>query len=348
MSTIKILDQSANSILYELPHGKPHPYQQCLVGEDRRDRVKQKAQTEGACQYYVCNYLRLRIGKSLCEALIQERNIEKICSSRKKAVSMNDRLITKVMEQILNIQTLKENTTRAEKQEELQLLEECSHGHTNSVEDSITLLQEKKFAKLIEINTRFFEELGIAIKEVFTFEMTPENGYLDAKWSDFEQLSIRKKGALLDLFAIKVMAEKYGLKESSWKPSDKIESLIEELNKNGPLAIAGFLGRIAYSDEPVKLNQQLGGRDIYGWIPGAKRNPVEDLTVHMCLIVGAKKIGGLENILFIDPYDPSDPNDKSAQKIYFWPYKTFTENAIDFHGRPYSNELLAGKVPQAP
>ncbi len=53
---IRALERSTNSLIYELPPGKPDPY-------DDRGRIKQKAQTISACQYYVLNRLRHRIGK---------------------------------------------------------------------------------------------------------------------------------------------------------------------------------------------------------------------------------------------------------------------------------------------
>lgn len=115
--SIRILEQSVNSLVYELPHGKPNPNEEFCIGQDDRARVRQKAQTTSACQYYVLNYLRLRIGKHPGKDLMQEREIEKICSLRRKTISVTDGTMIKILEDIHGIKTLEENTTLEEKKQ---------------------------------------------------------------------------------------------------------------------------------------------------------------------------------------------------------------------------------------
>ena len=350
--SIRILEQSVNSLVYELPHGKPNPNEGFCIDQDDRDRVRQKAQTTSACQYYVLNYLRLRIGKHPGKNLIQEREIEKICSLRRKAVSVTDGTMIKILEDIHGIKTLEGNTTLEEKKQVIQFFKEHSHWETNwetnTNKDVLRLMSEEKYKKRIQINTEFFEGLKVNIKEMFASEITFENGYTDT-WNDFEQLDTQKKSTVLNNFAFKVMAEKYGLKKSIWTPLDNIESLISELGKNGPLAISGIFGRVAYLDPPFRLSQKIDNREIYAWKPGAKRKPASDFSAaHACLIVGAKKIDAKEYVYFIDPQDPSDPKDESSQRIYLGSYKNFMSHTIDLHGRACFKELASDAIAQAP
>jgi len=301
--------------------------------------VNQKAQTASACQYYVLNYLRHRIGKIPCEELKSARAIEKLCSLRRKEISAIDGPVGKILEDILGIKRFTHITTRGEEEQARKLFEECLRWEPDTVENLLKRLLERLFTHRIEIDTKFLNDLDVDIKKMFESDITLENGYL-IDWSDFETADARSKGTMLSYFAYNVMAEKYGLKKSTWSPGEKIDSLIEELKKNGPLAIGGVLGKAAYAEEPFKLNQKMGDRDIYGWRPGSKRIPLPQTTGHAYLLVGAKKIKEQGYVYFIDPSDPSDPNDKSKQTIYVCSYRNFLDHLIDLHGRPCSQALI--------
>lgn len=100
--SIKILERSINNLVYELPHGKPNPYQEAVIGQDNREYVKQKPQTTFSCQYYTLNYLRHRIGKYPCKDLEQARVIEKTCSLRRKAMAAVDKPIAMMLDNIID------------------------------------------------------------------------------------------------------------------------------------------------------------------------------------------------------------------------------------------------------
>ncbi|MGL5626211.1 MAG: hypothetical protein ACRDDW_01670 [Candidatus Rhabdochlamydia sp.] len=340
--SIKILEKSINSLIYELPHGKPNPYQEACIGQDNRERIKQKSQTTFSCQYYALNYLRHRIGKYPCEDLEQARAIEKICSLRRKAMLAVDGPMVTILESITGTRNVEENTPE-EKMQMMQFFIE--HQDWNNTKELVDFIHQEQLESYMKINIEFFESLKVDIKEIFESEITFENGYID-EWSDFEQLSAKKKSIMLNSFAFIIMAEKYGLKKSPWKPSDNIESLIKELDKNGPLAMGGVFGRSTYLDAPFCLKQRIENRDVYAWKPGAKR--VKTASAHMCLIVGAKKVLDKEYIYFIDPQDSSDPDNESSQKLYLSSYKNFISRSIDLHGRAYSEEVGSQGIVEAP
>jgi hypothetical protein len=253
-----------------------------------------------------------------------------------------DKPTAMMLDNIIDKKEFEEATTE-EKMQIMQFFIEHQDWNTNK--DLVDLIRKEQLESYMKINMEFFESLKIDIKEIFESEITSENGYID-EWSDFEQLSAKKKSIMLNSFAFIVMAEKYGLKKSSWKPSDNIESLIKELDVNGPLAIGGVFGRSSYLDAPFCLKQQIGNRDIYAWKPGVKR--VQTASAHMCLIVGAKKVLDKEYIYFIDPLDSSDPKDEASQKLYLSSYKNFISHSIDLHGRAYSEEVGSQGIVDAP
>jgi hypothetical protein len=187
----------------------------------------------------------------------------------------------------------------------------------------------KKFNTRNEINIQFLSNFDLSAEKLFESEMSEENGYKKTNW---KKLDTVEKAGFLDFFARDVSAKAYGLQKSSWSPVKGIESLMDELKKNGPLFIGGALGKPAYIDEPFKMSQKLAGRDIYAWRPGAKRHPTT-FSTHSVLLIGAKKIQDKAFVYFIDPIDPSDPKDKSTQKIYMISFSNLTSNICDLHGR---------------
>jgi hypothetical protein len=349
MLPISILVKTDNSILYEIPAGKPNPNQKCLLGEDTRDRVIQAAYKGNTCWYYTLNFIRLRIGKNPCQELSKEREIEKVCSLRRKAITEHENSLPAIADQLqtnlgwetLSNIDLEKAKLFIENRETFQpifetpeTLEGCpslfpfieeflKEGKCNNMHE---FLLRKKFKTWNDINIKFLSGFNLSYKKLFS-EMNREYGS-EETW---EELDIIEKAAILDFFARDVSAKEYSLKKISWTPLKGIESLIDELKKKGPLFIGGAFGKTAYVDEPFKMNKKLVGRDIYAWKPGAERHPIAFLG-HSVLLIGAKKIEDSAFVYFIDPIDQSDPNDKSSQKIYMISFTNLTSNICDLKG----------------
>ncbi len=85
MLTLNRLQDSKNSILYEIPPGKPNPDEPCTLGIDKRTRVIQSPLKGKESWYYTFNFIRNRIGKHPCDELRNDRDIEMRCSKRRKA-----------------------------------------------------------------------------------------------------------------------------------------------------------------------------------------------------------------------------------------------------------------------
>ncbi|MGZ6298579.1 MAG: hypothetical protein ACXWM2_04245 [Parachlamydiaceae bacterium] len=360
MLTISTLENTSSGVLYEIPAGKPNPKQKCNVGEDTRDRVLQSAYKGNTCWYYTLNFLRKRIGNDPPEELRKESEIEKLCSQRRKAQTNHENslpvtvtlLSTQIGLKTLRAIDFEEAKLFIEKRNAIQPIldsAEALEGQPSRFafikeflkqkkhKNMLDFLLEKKFSRRNEINIKFLSSLNINVEKLFTEEMSEKNGYQKRNW---ENLDVVEKGGILDYFARDVSAKAYGLKRSSWAPSKGIEGLIEELKKNGPLFVGGAIGRSAYIDEPFKMSQKLAGRDIYAWRPGAKRYIIA-FSCHAVLLVGAKKIQDKTYAYFIDCIDPSDPKDKSKQKIYMVSFANLTSHICDLHGRMAQNSPVA-------
>jgi len=352
MLSLSILERTNNSIIYEIPAGKPDPQQKCTVDGDVRDRVMQAASKGNTCWYYTLNFIRRRIGDGLSEDFSEGRKIEKLCSQRRKAQTNHDNSLPAIAGQLQNQLgrdtlggiDLEKAKFLIENREKLQPIidtPETLEGSPSLFPFIEEFLKErncrnmheflliKKFSVLNQINIKFLSDFGISVEKLFEEETSEEHGYTKINW---EELNVLEKAGFLDFFARDVSAKAYGLKKSSWTPLKRIEGLIEELKKNGPLYIGGAFGRPAYIDEPFKIGQKLAGREIYAWQKGAKRHPIT-FSAHSVLIVGAKKIQDNALVYFIDSLDPSDPKDLSKQKIYVISFTNLSLHICDLHGR---------------
>ncbi|MEK7340149.1 MAG: hypothetical protein AABZ92_05510, partial [Verrucomicrobiota bacterium] len=298
--------------------------------------------------------IRQQIGKKPCEELTKERQIEKLCSLRRKAYTQHENSLPAVADQLFTekgsdvlcsidlakaklyvknkqaIQPMIETPEALEGRPSLfPFIEEfIKEGKKNNMHE---FLLDKKFKGRNEIDLGFLINLGTNLEEVLASEITTANEY---EKNHYETLNKLEKSSLLGFFVCKISAEAYGLQKSSWTPLQKIDCLMKELQTKGPLYVVGNLGRPTYVDEPFKMSQKISERDIYAWRPGATRNP--DLG-HAILLVGAKKVQDKAFVYFIDSVDPSDPNDRSKQKIYMISYTNLTSNICDLHGRGQQN-----------
>ncbi|HEV3270428.1 MAG TPA: hypothetical protein VGZ69_07290 [Candidatus Rhabdochlamydia sp.] len=354
MLPLSVLERTATSILYEIPPGKPDPKQKRTIGEDTRNRIPQLAYKGNTCWYYTLKFIRQQIGKNPCKELTQARKVERLCSLRRKSYTKHENSLPAIADQLFtekgsdvlcSIDLAKAKNYVKNKQTTQPMMEtpEFLEGRPSLfpfLEEFIKegkksnmheFLLHKKFSGRNRINLEFLTNLGISLKEVFDSEITTANGYEKKPCKTLKDL---EKSSLLGFFACKISAKVYDLQKSSWTPFQKIDCLIEELETKGPLYVGGNLGRPTYVDEPFKMSQKISERDIYAWRPGANRNPGLGHTV---LLVGAKKVQGKAFVYFIDSADPSDPNDRSKQKIYMISYTNLTSNVCDLHGRGQQN-----------
>lgn len=352
MLPIAILEKTATSILFELPAGKPDPKQKYTVSDDKRERVMQSVYKSNTCWYYIFNFLRNRIGKEHPPELAKEREVELICSQRRKAKTAHEDSLPAIAQQLGNPQVdlilvtislakAKELLTNKPLLELVFNSEEAREGgpsfvpfieefsRQNRCPNLKEFLMNKKFEERNRINMQFLSRFGFRVEKLFAETMTKQNGYAELKW---EEQGIFNQSAWIDFFACQISAKVYGFKKSNWQPEDGIEGLINELKTKGPLSVGGTLGTGAYESKPFKMSQQISGRDIYAWPPGAKRAP-SSFTGHSVLLVGAKKVDDKAYAYFIDCADPSDPKDRSQQRIYMISFTNLVTNMCDLHGR---------------
>lgn len=345
MLPISILEKTSNSILYEIPAGKPNPKQKRALNEETRDRVVQSAMKGASCWYYTFNLIRSKIGKNPCEELMKERDIEKLCSLRRKELTSYDdafpisiaELYSESDNELLKQMDLKNARLFLKEQkldQSMSSLSETLEGRSslnsyleefvkeNKYKNLHEFLLYKRSSKSMEINLKFLSSFATDIDKMLKHE-------------NWEKLDIEAKANALDCYVRDFTADLYKLQKSSWKPKQGIDGLIDELQKNGPLMVLGKLGVCAYIDSPFKMSKQLAGRDIYAWQPGAKRDVSS--AGHTVLIIGAKKIQDKAFVYFIDSTDPSDPKDKSKQQIYMISLTNLTSNIYSLSGRKNSD-----------
>lgn len=259
------LERTDNSILYELPPGKPDPNQKCTVGEESRTRVLQSGVKGACCWDYTFNLIRPRIGKHPDKELLKERFIEKICSQRRKELTAYDDAFPISITELY----LQSTATLLEKfdLEKAQLFLKdpdsslcCFSAILDDRSNIIPYIQEfikekkhknmyeflifKRSCKSIELNLKFLNHFPTDIDKMIE----------DENWKKWD---IERKAAALDIYVRDFSADLYQLKKSSWQPLNGIEKLINELQTKGPLMILGDFGPSAYIDLPFIMNRQI-------------------------------------------------------------------------------------------
>lgn len=182
-----------------------------------------------------------------------------------------------------------------------------------------TLSARKKY----EINKDFLEE----------FEITPERAYDEDFWGEaWEDLNIEKKSNFLDKFVLTYTADLFKFTISRWTPFNKIDVLISEIRRNGPLAVGGHIGSSYYPPGSMQaMARKINERTIYYFRKGTMQE-VEGLAGHQVLIVGAERKGSKGYVFFIDPNYPSDPADPSSEKIFCISYRNLRKHVFDTRG----------------
>lgn len=367
----QFLCRDSTGLLLNVAPGKPDPTQSYTAEEEgSRKRVLHTKFQGGDNWFRGINFLRLRVGKNHPPEFAEERKIEKIFSQLKKD---NVQAIKK--EYILDPSTVAEPSVPEffyqfgrvgpinikifynELAKPLgfgQSLKstidaflasgESNFGEYTYKRDKNILMEravdKARFEAIRDCYLKFFESFSIDVARFYEDDLRrdPEKiTAFDGKKS-YHELSTEKQISFLQCAARRVSIDKFQLKVSKWRPSDKISVLINELAVNGPLCIGATYGRHTYlacGEKPFKLKDQLGGRDIYGW---KKTSQTYTPTLHTKLLVGAVQGKEGEFVYYIDPEDPSDPEQPEKQPIYITSYSKMTKEILDIEGvlRPES------------
>lgn len=344
--SIKAIDCSDSSILYQMPLGKPNTKQMRSPGVDTRERVKQ-VQKDLNCSYYVQKMIRSNIGPKHSESLKKEREIEVICSQRRKDISEMGAFYRFVDKK--SLVDLPKDKKLPWLMKGLFISEEFKTLIPNVYKDWGSSFRDyvlyKECVERHELNLKFLKKLNLDVEKMYKREFKLKIPF--ETWSGFkDKMSLFQQIALIDSFANIAQAEAYGLKRSEWKPSKEIKEFIKELKQKGPIAINGKFGNSYYSEEPFLMKNQIGGRNIYAWKPGSSKKEI--LIGHSILVVGAKIEKEKGYVLFIDPNDESDPSktiikdkDCITQRIYMISYENLCKNAVEVNFYPdFQKEVL--------
>lgn len=347
MLPIFVLHKDEKGVLYELPAGKPDPTLPCPVGKEDRPRVRQSAAKGRTCWYYAMNFLRTRVGCDPMGDHSVERKIEKTLSEHRKKLSDID--ITFPTKNMRTSGVFKQRLPddRAAVHSLIGLYElgrvECVHASVQALFDvyidlckrfiaqqkynSMATFLQCEETKLKDSITRdCLIGLGVDPRVRFAKVISEVTG-MNAAGLTLEKLCAFSGG--FDNVLRSVAAEKYGLKTSDWTPDMSIEVLIQEMKLHGPLYVSGALGACVYV-APPRVLRSVAGRTIHFWPKGSARN---NLTAgHAVVLVGAEKTSGGPLIYYVDPNDPSDPKDKSLQKIYAISYKNLVDSVVNLMG----------------
>ncbi|MDN3507417.1 MAG: hypothetical protein P0S94_00685 [Simkaniaceae bacterium] len=323
------------SSVFCLPElGKPNPAEIKPEGRDTRGRVVQHGSKYNCCWYYVFNILRDRIKAPNTEES-DKRKFELLASARRKEVSKHEESLPDVADQ-LNDATVKRMfsaiTLAKGPQSAALILKGLPHLKPSM--DAFFVQEEQKtyydylthlkmFGRT-KINENFLEKVGTTFSALFS-EAYPKNpeafGHFCIGGTSWDQLQDTEKKMLADQLVSSLSAERYGLKISSWHPSQPIERLIDQLNEHGSHSVSGCFGKPHYKCDARELGQKIGERKVFGWRPQDPRKEGH-ITGHVILIVGAEKAAsGKEFVYYIDPMDESDPANPDKQKIYKMSYR---------------------------
>lgn len=350
----RIIDKES-CIFYQMPAGKPDPTGP-YVEEENRKLVTQSALKGASCWYYLFNLMRIRIGKNLgkdpSEELLNAREIERVCSWRRKEITKYEDTAPIPIEvlygdsnsqEVKYLQSIKLKEEKMSEEECKNFQEECKNFQDDfrqfEKKDRLSLysifqekfMKQKKCQNLHDflINERYSKVIEVSEKFLNTLNVDLEKSIPPKQKS---KLNNEQHAMILDSYVRDYSAIYYGLGKSSWKPKtgtpqEAANRLLIELKTNGPLMVLGNVGVPSYVNKPQKLNSQLKGKDIcgkdifeniYGWEQGAKLSSASGAG-HTVLIIGAEVITSEKQyVYFIDPVDSSD-----NRKIYKASFENF-------------------------
>ncbi|MCB1114754.1 MAG: hypothetical protein KDK62_08355 [Chlamydiia bacterium] len=327
--------------------GKPDPKVPKPEGLDTRERVFQTAYRENTCWFYALNRIRPRVGKAgpdselrdlenrvseLRKAKIRhESTLPAICGQlgtevgRQALESFDKTLVEQFSRNDFQVLKLTESPEMLEgKPSLIPFLRKFLNDPTSS--NMYGFMLKEQYGKRVELTAQFLSSQGQDIKALY------EAREFDRDSPTSDRLEANLKASYGEGFFRRFVADKYGLKKATWRPKDGGEALIRTLKENGPMLVGGQLGREVYVDSPIEVVDDFAGRKVWAWKVGAKR--IENVIVgHNVVIVGAKKVQDKVNVFFIDPVDPSDPQDLSKQKVYKISFDNLKKYLADVQGR---------------
>ena len=335
------------------PPGKPKPSESwpSLDGQDPRSRIPQAPQKEGTCWYYAMNGISRRcrtiiseLSTQVSELLAGQRDREAIGFT--SVSSSRDRDETPATTGTLGVQqdAVKSAETRflagylAEYRKTEKRISRYRKKITKA-DRELSMVKSALASSKPELAVRENPQMALIMKSFYK-----QNEYddllsfaterhlqkrEDARAELLVEFHVRK-GVATDQDLMLFIAAQYGLLQSAWHPMHPITSLMEQLNLHGPHVVFGRFGSPFYKDKPIQLSEQLEGRPVFCWPPGAER--VVNLETHAITIVGARSDTG--KVYYTDPNDGSDPADIATQKIYVMSYEEFISNLTCLNGMP--------------
>lgn len=363
------IENTPNSVLIDLPTGKPDPREEYTgINPDGRPRVFQKGQKGDTCCYYAMNMLRERIGPNVPEssspAIKETREFELLCSIRRKEISEQN-----FHDQIETLNQLKETpdfarylTNKIDAQTLYNFYQKINEDFSTSQEDKATsqrvvravgkFLQQEEYPDFTTFanaeiqalktlkydlrqrtNTCFFKTLGINPKTMYVSDQSILREASLPTGDLWESLTEEKRCFFMDNFAFRISYDRFDLKESSWKPSDPIQTLIRSLKTFGPHQCLGKFGQANYNAKPELLGK-IGDRNIVFWKKGTRKDVLQPIF-HSIVVIGARHQTSNSSgyIYYVDPQDCSDPEDRKSQIVYCLSYERFKTELANLNSR---------------
>lgn len=325
-----------NSYFCLPPPGKPGP--RCADGT--RLRLAQKGQAGGFdCMYYALQILRgdRRIGKEPRPEEVKDRLKEQRISAYRKK---NNKLDQDIKSQFACAHRLFQGDL-SKKNIETSLPKLCEdykddENAVKSLKLSGSFCEQDTFPNFlaylinndqsvkerIRVCEEFFGDFNVTLEDVKAF--VPK---LMGRWEDLDLL---EKYRMMMCYVFYVSYSFYGCELSSWQPDQPFSHFLKELKSHGPLMVSGRFGTSYYEEKPTR-RKIIEGRDVYGWAAGSKRKQ-QYRTLHAIVIVGAEKIGERQYVYFLDPANPSKPEDVKSQKVYVMTYERFCTSIATLSG----------------
>ena len=327
----------ANNVIFRPPlFGKPNPNEPKPDGDDTRTRVTQK-NAKATCVYNTFNFLRDRV-KAPNTNDFEQRRFEKSASEwRKKCSNYMMKylpIITILLEYKDTLSTISKETLDITLQLQKFIKKEFINNlnqiidiflNQNIYDNLYEYLKNFEYNGIDEIHNEFLKKNNVTVEEL-NFSLSVSDPF------NYQYLYNNKKSTLLWHSATMCMIKFYNLEISSWNPEQTFEDLKKEIEINGPLAISGLFGSLAYDVPASKYGKKIVDRDIYYW---NKTDPKSSKRIgHMILLVGTFNEENNEFVFYIDPNDISDPLNPEKQKIYMMTYQKLTssEYLCDVYG----------------
>jgi hypothetical protein len=288
------LTNTPNAILWELPPGKPDRREPFGGYEtpDKRTRVIQSAQKGRICSYYALLPLRVRIGPIHPLTAREDRSIEKTISLWRKQMSAYDALHC--------------------------ISDDFSSDYYVGINQ-----YDENLLRAFDINPLHMITGIVDLSLMWNTSTASEKAeMMELAQSKWDEQSPRSKRAYLRDFVRHTLIVKYQLQPSSWTPYQSIDTLIQTLKNEGPMAVGGTLGLPSYKATALCSARKIASHSIYYFPKGAERK--KNGLGHVIVLIGAEKIGDQELVYYNDPNDISDPI--IGKKIYTQSYKTFTSS----------------------